>query len=155
MTIMRESIVPGQLFTYRGKWRLLRRQRGAGQVLGWEPDHDILFIRVFDVSGEDQAPLIGFLPITVSAYEQSGIQMIKWLPVPDDWEDLCGEWRDRWRNGEAGVFAEPLRQATEDTLQTVDYLRRGGVIELAFPKRSSSGVFDTIEAIVREPIDAE
>lgn len=146
---MSDSIIPGQLFTYRGKRRLLRHQSGAGQVLGGEADHNILFVRIFDVSGADLTALIGLLPITVAAYERSGIRLVKWLPLPDDWEALRDEWRIRWRSGEAGVFAEPLRDATEDTLETVDHLPRGGVIELAFPKRSASGRFDTIQAFVR------
>jgi hypothetical protein len=147
---MADPIVPGQLFTYRGKRRLLRRQLGAGQILGGEANHNILFVRIFDVSGEDLTTLIGVLPITTEAFERSNIKLVKWLPLPNDWEGLRDQWRVRWRDGEAAAFSEPLRDATEDTLETVNYLRGGGVIELAFPKRSQSGRFDTIEAFVRE-----
>jgi hypothetical protein len=146
---MAAQIVSGQIFMYREKSRFLRRRSGAGQVLGGEDAHNILFVRIFDVSGDELKPFVGFVPITVEAYEASQVKVIKWLPVPDDWESLRDEWRTKWRAGEAGAFSQPLREVTQDTLETVDYLREGGVIELAFPKRSASGQFDAIEAFVR------
>jgi hypothetical protein len=146
---MREQIVPGQMFTYREKSRIFRRRSGAGQVLGGEDGYNILFVRIFDVSGDDLKPFIGLLPLTLGAYEASRIEIVKRLPLPDDWERLRDEWRTKWRAGEAGAFTRPLREVTRDTLETVDHLRDGGVIELAFPKRSASGEFDTIQAFVR------
>lgn len=148
---MLTQIVPGQLFMYQEKSRLFRRRSGAGQILGGEDAHDILFVRIFDVRGDELKPFIAFLPIAVKAYEASQVKVVKWLPLPDDWGSLCDEWRTKWRAGEAGAFSRPLREVTRDTLETVDYLREGGVIELAFPKRSASGQFDAIEAFVRAP----
>ena len=127
----------------------MRPRSGAGQVLGGEDNHDVLFVRIFDVSGEELKPVIEFLPVEVKAYEASHVEVVKRLPLPDGWEGLRDQWRTKWRAGEAGVFSQPLREVTHDTLETVDYLRDGGVIELAFPKRSASGRFDTIEAVVR------
>lgn len=145
---MNVVFIPGQLFTYRGKRRLLRRQSGAGQVLGREPAHDIVFVRIFDVSGDVLTPLIGFLPVTSAAYTASKVSIVEQIPLPDGWEALRDEWRAEWRAGEAGVFSLPLHEITADSLETVDYLKDGGVIELAFPRRSASGRFDKIVAYV-------
>jgi hypothetical protein len=146
---MSDSIVEGQMFTYRETSRFLRRQSGAGQVLGREPGYDILFVRIFKIAGEQLLPFIGFLPITGDAYQRSGIDVVKRLPLPDDWQSLRDEWRMKWQAGDAGAFSQPLRDVTRDALETVDHLRDGGLIELAFPRRSASGKFDTIEAFVR------
>jgi hypothetical protein len=143
-----DVIVPGQLFTYQERSRFLRRRSGAGQVLGSENGHDIVFVRIFDTSGDTLTPIIGFLPISTRAFAASRIEMVKRVPLPDDWEALRDEWRSEWRAGEAGVFSRPLREVTRDTLATVHDLREGGVIELAFPKRSASGEFDAIKAFV-------
>ena len=146
---MKQEIVAGHLFTYSEKRRFLRRQLGAGQVLGTEDGYDIVFVRIFDVSGDALTPIIGFVPLTIAAFDASEAQVVKWLSLPDDWETLRNEWRTMWRSGEAGVFSLPLREITRDTFETVDQLSDGSVIDLAFPKRSESGRFDTISAYVR------
>jgi hypothetical protein len=148
---MSATIVAGQTFSYRAKRRFFRAQAGAGQVLGCEEQHRILFVRLFDVSGDEVKPFVGFLPIAFDAYSISHVRMLKWLPIPNDWEVLRDEWRTRWLSGEAGAFSQPLGQVTEQTLSTVNYLREGGYVELAYPKLSASGRFDSIEAFVRLP----
>jgi hypothetical protein len=67
---------------------------------------------------------------------------------------LLHEWAEQWRAGDAGVFSVPIREVTEKTLETVDHLRHfspdaGAFIQLAYPKCSPSGVFDTIVAHVQ------
>jgi hypothetical protein len=88
-----QEITAGHLFTYQETPRFLRRQLGVGQVLGNEDRHDIIFVRIFDVSGDELKPIIGLVPVTVAALEISAVQILKWVPLPHDWEALRDEWR--------------------------------------------------------------
>jgi hypothetical protein len=148
------DLVPGQVFVYRQKRRLLRAQSGAGQLLGTQERGAVVFVRVFDVSGDQLMTRFGFLPLTRQAYESSRPEAIKRFDLPADWEEARAEWEAKRRAGEAGVFTSSLREVTEDVLATVKHLRdvgdpKSAVIELAYPKRSASGRYDTVVAIVR------
>lgn len=144
-----EHIVAGQLFTYEHGRRFLRRQLGAGQVLGREDLHEIVFVRIFDVSSSELRPIIGFLPVAVDAFRRSRITAVKHALLPDDWETHRDEWRVKWRAGEAGVFADPLGKILQLVSRTVSDIDAESVIELAFPKQQA-GRFDSIAAYVRK-----
>lgn len=151
---MRDQIVPGDLFLYKETLRRLRPRSGVGQILGRHDDDEIVFIRLFDASGGELRGFIEFMPMTVSAYKASAPRVVKRLDLPSDWQAHRDEWIGEWRSGRAGVFSIPLHEVTRKTLETVDYFREfdsedQALIELAFPKRSTSGAFDTIAAYVR------
>jgi hypothetical protein len=142
------------MFVYRENSRLWRPQSGAGQVLGEDGTGSVVFVRVFDVSGDELRTLIGFIPLLRSAYEGSQPEIIKRLDLPEEWEALRSEWETKRRMGEAGVFSGPLREVTENVLKTVNHRRdvsdgNTAVIDLAYPKKSASGRYDTIAAFVR------
>lgn len=147
-------VVSGQMFLYREKSRLWRAQSGAGQILGEGDSGGVIFVRIFDVSGDELRTLIGFLPLIRSAYEGSRPEIVKRLDLPEGWETLRSEWEAKRRIGEAGVFSGSLREVTENVLETVNHLRdvsgtETAVIDLAYPKKSASGRYDTIAAFVR------
>jgi len=148
------AISAGDMITYRGRWRFFARRVGVAQVLGFDADRGIVFIRVFDASGEELRTLIEFLPITHQAFRSSAPTAVKRMPLPSSWETLLHEWDAQWRGGDAGVFSIPIQEVTEKTLETVDHLRHfppdaAAFIQLAYPKRSPNGAFDTIVAQVQ------
>jgi hypothetical protein len=147
-------VIPGQMFVYRENSRLWRAQSGAGQVLGEDDTGSVVFVRVFNVSGDELRTLIGFIPLLRSAYEGSQPEIIKRLDLPEGWEALRSEWAAKRRIGEAGVFSGSLREVTGKVLETVNHLRevsdtKAVVIDLAYPTKSASGRYDTIAAFVR------
>ena len=123
-------------------------------MLDIDATRGIVFVRLFDVRGDELRTFVGFLPLTLDAYKASQAEVVKRLDIPTDWPLLREEWRAAWSKGEAGVFSRPLDEVTRDTLDAVDHFRdippgESAVIELAYPKRSQSGNFDTIAAVVR------
>jgi hypothetical protein len=148
------AVSAGDMITYRGRRRFLARRVGAAQVLGFDARRPIVFVRVFDASGDELRPFIEFLPITQQAFLASAPKAVRRMPLPAGWEALLDEWDQQWRAGAAGAFSVPLLEVTEKTLETVDHLRHfspdaGAFIQLAYPKRSSSGLFDSIVAHVQ------
>jgi len=75
-------VTSGQMFTYREKSRILRRQSGAGQILGSYDDGRVIFLRIFDLRGEQLRTLIGFLPIISDAFQASHPHVIKAADLP-------------------------------------------------------------------------
>jgi hypothetical protein len=151
-------VIAGQMFVYREKRRLFRARSGAGQVLGEGENGGVVFVRVFDVNGSELRTRIGFIPLTRRAYDRSQAEVIKRLDLPEDWEVQLREWEAKRRVGEAGIFTGRLCEITADVLETVKYLRDvpdGGsaVIDLAYPKKSASGRYDTVAAIVRTSVN--
>lgn len=144
---MKQNILAGQVFRYRQSADVFNRRLLAGQIL--ERSGDVVFVRIYD-PGDDSKPIIAFLPIAIAAFEQSPIEYVKQAELPDHWEIFRDEWRALWLAREAGVFSLPLAEITEAVSQTVDDWSEGTVIELAFPKRSKSGDFDTIAAYVQQ-----
>ena len=147
-------VTSGQMFTYREKSRLLRRQSGAGQILGSYDDGRVIFLRIFDLRGERLRTLIRFLPIISDAFQASDPHVIKAADLPPDWDRSRAEWEEKRQRGEAGVFTRALKYVTTDVFETVDYFRdipagQTAFIELAYPKKSASKRFDTVAAVVR------
>lgn len=148
------AAVVGDVFMYRGRTRFLRRQAGAGQILDVDEANQILFVRLFDASGDELRPFIEFVPITREAFISSEPRVVKRLDLPTGWTSLRAEWQEKWKTDEAGVFSIPLSEVSQNTLDTVDHLRDfdpadRAFVELAYPKRSGTGEFDTIAAFVQ------
>lgn len=146
--------IAGQVFVYREKRRLFRARSGAAQVLGEAEDGAVVFVRVFDVSGGDLRTRIGFIPLTRRAYDSSKAEVVKRLELPEDWEEQLLEWEARRRIGEAGIFTGRLSEITANILKTVTYFHdvppgTAAIIDLAYPKKSASGKYDTIAAVLR------
>lgn len=154
MSATEAHVIPGQVFLYREKRRFFRARSGAGQVLGEGENGGVVFVRVFDVSGDELRTRIGFIPLTRRAFDSSQPEVVKRLDLPEGWEALLREWEAERVIGQAGIFTGRLSEVTAKVLETVNYLRdvaegSSAVIDLAYPKKSASGTFDTIAAIVR------
>jgi hypothetical protein len=142
------------MFTYRGRRRLFGRGVGIGQVLGVDREQHVVFVELFAARDDELVPFIGFLPITYRAFQQSEPEIAKVLAVSTRWEERRDIWLSKWRSGDAGVFSVDLRDAVATIVKTVSRDRElddGKIfIEVAFPRRDTSGAFRTVEAHVDE-----
>lgn len=147
------SPIPGEIFIYRHRRRFFRKQSGAGQVLGYDPIRKVVFLRLFAVGGDELTVMVGFLPISRDAYDESQPRGVKMLEIGNDWESACAEWEERSKAGEAGIFSRPLHELAPMILKSVpaEVLNKDhSLIVSAYPKRASGDRFDTIAAVVEQ-----
>ena len=170
-----DDLRPGMFFVYAGprRWFVLPTA-GAGQILGLEPEHGVVHVRLFwpapdsEDGGERLEIAVGHLPILWSRFQASLRELLDRRPVPLDARESLLSWRDRRAKGEVGAFDVPLWRALQLAWETVlepdaiDSSHEAGapspetlVIAWAFPKRASDGAFKVVEvhAVDREPGD--
>ena len=160
-----DDLRPGMLFLYRGprRWFVLPTA-GAGQILGLEPEHGVVHVRLFwpapdtEDGRECLEPSVGHLPILWSRFQSSLRELVDHRPVPVDARESLLAWRARRAKDEVGAFDVPLWRALQLAWETVlgqDAVESSGeagalspenlLIVWAFPKRGPDGTFRVVE----------
>jgi len=170
-----DDLRPGMFFVYAGprRWFVLPTA-GAGQILGLEPEHGVVHVRLFwpapdtEDGSERLEPAVGHLPILWSRFRSSLRQLLDHRPVPLDARESLLSWRARRAKDEVGAFDVPLWRALQLAWETVlvpDAVESSGeagapspdnlLIAFAFPKRGADGTFRVVEvsAVPRLPRD--
>ncbi len=141
---------PGQLFTYRewSRW-LAFRQSGVGQVLCIEEGADIVHVSLLFEHEDNWAPYVMHLPISVSALEESHVEVIKRVTPFEKAKSYVSAWRALFDRSQAGAFSVSLRRARKLIERTIaDATPPNGrpfrIIETAYPVAGDAGRFSKV-----------